>query len=180
MAHGDHHVLYRAAGQLIGGATVDDLRANLERQGTPFLLVPHHIGYPQGVRGTNWDTYRPERSPIVELYSLHGCSESDEAPYPMLHTMGPRDSRSTALAGLERGHRFGFVASTDQHSGYRRDGGSRGPLGLLAAPKLARPAQLQDGQHVGQRLRLGRPDSPAVLAGVDAHRAAFRIHSRRL
>ena len=36
----------------------------------------------------------------------------------MLHTMGPRDHRSTVQAGLELGHKFGFVASTDQHSGY--------------------------------------------------------------
>jgi hypothetical protein len=52
------------------------------------------------------------------VYSIHGCSESDEAPYPFLHTMGPRDHRSTVQTGLELGHKFGFVASTDQHSGY--------------------------------------------------------------
>jgi hypothetical protein len=119
MAHGDHHVVYRdIGGTLIGGETLADLRASLDRQGHPFILVPHHIGYARGVRGTNWDTYVQEQSPLVEIYSLHGCSESDEAPYPMLHTMGPRDSRSTVREGLERGHRFGFVASTDQHSGY--------------------------------------------------------------
>src|SRR5205814_9779787 len=58
------------------------------------------------------------RSPLVELFSMHGCSESDEAPYPMLHTMGPRDHDSTIQAGLARGLRFGFVAGTDHHSGY--------------------------------------------------------------
>jgi hypothetical protein len=139
MAHGDHHVVYREiGGDLIGGQTIEALRANLEAQGRPFLLVPHHIGYARGVRGTNWDTYAPPRSPIVEIYSLHGCSESDEAPYPMLHTMGPRDSRSTAQEGLDRGHRFGFVASTDQHSGYP---GSYGEGRLaVSATSLSRAA----------------------------------------
>jgi hypothetical protein len=133
LAHGDHHVVYRdLGGALLGGETVDELRATLRRQGRPFLLVPHHIGYPRGVRGTNWDTYAAQESPLVELYSLHGCSESDEAPYPMLHTMGPRDSRSTVQEGLNRGHRFGFLASTDQHSGYPGSYGE-GRLALRAA-----------------------------------------------
>jgi len=139
LAHGDHHVLYRDIdGALIGGDTLPDVRTALARQGNPFILVPHHIGYARGVRGTNWDTYAPNHSPIVEIYSLHGCSESDEAPYPMLHTMGPRDARSTAREGLERGYRFGLVASTDQHSGYP---GSYGD-GRLAvyAPDLSRGA----------------------------------------
>jgi hypothetical protein len=107
------------------------LREALVRQGREFMLVPHHIGYMRGVRGTNWETYEGAHSPIVEIYSLHGCSESDEAPYPMLHTMGPRDSRSTARAGLERGHRFGLVASTDQHSGYPGSYGE-GRVGVYA------------------------------------------------
>lgn len=132
MAHGDHHVLYRDIdGALVGGDTLAGLRDALSGQQVPFVLVPHHIGYARGVRGTNWDTYVQEHSPLVEIYSLHGCSESDEAPYPMLHTMGPRDSRSTARDGLERGHRFGLVASTDQHSGYPGSYGE-GRLGVYA------------------------------------------------
>jgi hypothetical protein len=133
MAHGDHHVLYREiGGELVGGETLPELREALRRRGREFILVPHHIGYMRGVRGTNWDTYEAAHSPIVEIYSLHGCSESDEAPYPMLHTMGPRDARSTAREGLERRHRFGLVASTDQHSGYPGSYGE-GRLGVYAA-----------------------------------------------
>ena len=119
LASGDHHVLYRGThGPLIDGETLAALRRNLLAQDRPFLLVPHHTGYPRGVRGINWDDYRPEQAPLVEVYSLHGCAESDEAPYPMLHTMGPRDHDGTAQAGLARGQRFGFVASTDHHAGY--------------------------------------------------------------
>ena len=117
--YGDHHVLFKGThGPLLGGDTLADLRQSLIDTGQPFILEPHHIGYPLGGRGINWDAYDPTCSPIVETYSMHGCSESDEAPYPMLNTMGPRDHNSTIQAGLERGHRFGIVASTDQHSGY--------------------------------------------------------------
>jgi hypothetical protein len=118
-AYGDHNIVYKGpAGPLIGGESLSDLRNGLVRSGQEFLLEPHHIGYIPGGRGINWSAFDPRHSPLVEVYSIHGCSESDEAPYPMLHTMGPRDHRSTIQAGLELGHKFGFVASTDQHSGY--------------------------------------------------------------
>ncbi|MDQ3702168.1 MAG: DUF3604 domain-containing protein, partial [Chloroflexota bacterium] len=71
LAHGDHHVVYRdIGGALIGGETLDNLRNRLRATGRPFILVPHHIGYPRGVRGTNWDTYVGSHSPVVEVYSL--------------------------------------------------------------------------------------------------------------
>lgn len=116
---GDHHVLYRSKrGALVGGNSLAELRANLQARGEPFLLEPHHIGYVRGGRGIDWKAFSPGSSPLVEVYSLHGCSESDEAPFPMLNALGPRDHRSTAQAGLALGHKFGFTASTDQHSGY--------------------------------------------------------------
>jgi hypothetical protein len=36
----------------------------------------------------------------------------------MLHDMGPRSHEGTAETGLQRGHKFGMMASTDQHGGY--------------------------------------------------------------
>jgi hypothetical protein len=132
---GDHHVLYNGDhGPLLGGHRIWDLKAALQAahergQAPPALVIPHHIGYAAGYRGINWQTFSPQMSPFVEIYSLHGCAESDEAPYPMLHRMGPRDGRSTASWGLRHGHRVGLVASTDHHSGYP---GSHG-YGRLAA-----------------------------------------------
>jgi hypothetical protein len=67
----------------------------------------------------------------VEIYSLHGCAESDHAEFPMLHIMGPRTGAHTAAAGLRRGLRFGLVASTDHHSGYPGSHGY-GRLGAYA------------------------------------------------
>lgn len=143
-ADGDHHVLYRGDhGPLLGGDRIWDLKAALHAahqrgEAPPALAIPHHIGYGAGYRGINWDTFTPDLSPFVEIYSLHGCSESIHAPYPMLHRMGPRDGRATAAWGLSHGQRFGLVASTDHHSGYP---GSYGDGRLaVAAPVLTREA----------------------------------------
>ena len=84
----------------------------------PAIAVPHHVAYVPGYRGIVWERYRAVRSPLVEVFSKHGSGFSDEGPYPYLHTMGPRDGRSTVRRGLEMGHRFGFTGSTDHHAGY--------------------------------------------------------------
>jgi hypothetical protein len=82
------------------------------------IAVPHHTAYTPTRRGISWNCFHEEISPIVEVYSKHGCGMSDHAPYPYLHEMGPRDSRNTIYSGLKRGKRFGFSGSTDHHAGY--------------------------------------------------------------
>jgi hypothetical protein len=95
------------------------------------IAIPHHIGYRAGYRGINWDAYAEEVSPFVEIFSLHGCSLSDTAPYPMLHDMGPRDWGSTAECGWDRGFRFGVVGGTDHHAAYPGSHGD-GRMGVFA------------------------------------------------
>lgn len=122
MTYGDHCVYYRGDhGPILRSGSLPELRDELRRLtagGLPALALPHHIGYQKGWRGVNWDTYTPEFAPVVEMMSMHGCGESDRAPRPYLHTMGPRDEGSTAYHGLERGHLFGFIGSTDHHSAH--------------------------------------------------------------
>lgn len=130
LQYGDHNVY--AVGpdlQLVAAPDLPALRAQARRQGA--LIIPHHIGYAAGYRGLDWRHFRDEISPFVEVYSLHGCSESDAAPYPMLHDMGPRDAGSTAAAGWNLGHRFGIIGSTDHHSAYPGSHGD-GRLGVFA------------------------------------------------
>ena len=55
---------------------------------------------------------------MAEILSMHGCGESDRAPRNYLHTMGPRDAQSMAYHGLNQGHVFGFIGSTDHHSAH--------------------------------------------------------------
>lgn len=81
--------------------------------------IPHHVGYKLGWRGANWKHFRPGVSPVVEIFSEHGCTESDRSPCPMIrHSNGGRQASNTVVPQLQRGVRFGFVASSDNHFGY--------------------------------------------------------------
>ena len=81
-----------------------------------YLFIPHHIGYKSGYRGISWDHYNEEKSPIVEIISMHGCAESLDTPFPYLHTMGPIIGSNTMMGGIQKGHHFGVIGSTDHHN----------------------------------------------------------------
>jgi len=117
LQYGDHNV-YAPGPELTlqDAPTLPQLRSLCRDAGA--IAIPHHIGYAAGYRGINWDAYREDVSPFVEIFSLHGCSLDEQAPYPMLHDMGPRDFGSTAEEGWQRGHHFGIVAGTDHHGAY--------------------------------------------------------------
>ncbi|MFF2043629.1 DUF3604 domain-containing protein [Kitasatospora sp. NPDC058170] len=140
LAYGDHCVYFDGPrGEIIRAADLAELRTRLRRlaaEGVRTWAIPHHIGYGTGRRGINWDAYTEEFAPVVEMMSMHGCAESDQAPRDYLHTMGPRDTSGTAVHGLRLGHRFGLIGSTDHHSAFP---GSHGH-GRLAvwAPELTR------------------------------------------
>lgn len=144
MTYGDHCVYYRAPRGPLGpsqATSIQELRSNLRilsQSGLPTMVLPHHVGYQSGHRGINWDTFTEDLSPVVELVSMHGSGEVDNSPRPYLHTMGARDLRSTAQWGLARGHRFGFIGSTDHHSAHP---GSHGyGLAMVWAKDLTREA----------------------------------------
>lgn len=85
-------------------------------RGTPTILGAHHTAYDKGV---DWANFDEELSPVVEIFSEHGCSERDIGPFPMLgHSGGPGASEFTLQHGLALGKRFGFTAGTDTHDGY--------------------------------------------------------------
>lgn len=119
LKYGDHNAYFpEDAPDLLDGKDLETLTQILRDRGKPFWLLPHHIGYPEGWRGANWDAFDPSRSPLVEIFSGHGCSEGEDAPFPFYHSMGARDGRSLARHGLWLGKRFGFYAGTDSHHGY--------------------------------------------------------------
>ena len=83
------------------------------------LAIPHHLAYARGWRGANFDHFNSSVSPVVEIFSEHGCSESVTAPGDFIrHSMGGRSTENTVERQLAQGRRFGFVASTDNHRGY--------------------------------------------------------------
>lgn len=114
--YGDHHIVSPDDNlPLIYRNSPAELKNSCN---VPALTVCHHIGYTPGYRGINWDKYDSSVTPLIEVCSKHGCAMSEIAPYPYYHNMGPRDSRNTIYEGLKRGHRFGFVGSTDHHAGF--------------------------------------------------------------
>lgn len=120
-ANGDYTIVYADLDPepIVLADTPADLKVKLSgAKNGRALAFPHHIGYRQGARGINWETFDAELSPFVEMFSMHGCAESSETPRGYLHSMGPVDGQSTMAEGLARGARFGIVGNTDHHSGF--------------------------------------------------------------
>lgn len=133
---GDQTVMYRdGAGEVLKTETVPELREkllHLQAEGTACMTFTHHIGYRQGFRGVNWQEHTDHPlSPFVEIFSMHGCSESDLPAYPYLHSMGPCDHDSTFSAGILLGRIIGCMASTDHHSAHPGSHG-HGRVAVLA------------------------------------------------
>ena len=185
-ADGDHTILYPGArGEIL---TVDGL-ADLQRrlralhaQGVRALAFPHHIGYKRGQRGINWDGFDAAVSPVVEIVSMHGCSEADEGPRPYLHVMGPADHQGTMRYGLAQGKRFGVIGSTDHHSAHPGSYG-HGRAGVWAAARTraavwdalwARRTYALTGDRIALRFTVnGRPMGAAAPA---AERREIEVH----
>jgi hypothetical protein len=79
------------------------------------LAIPHHLAYARGWRGANFDHFAAAVSPVVEIFSEHGCSESVTAPVGdfIRHSMGGRVTENTIDRQLERSLRFGMIASSE-------------------------------------------------------------------
>lgn len=133
MAYGDYCIYYKntASNPIIDAPDLPALRRTLHELGQQSMLIPHHIGYKQGFRGINWGAFSSELSPVAEIFSFHGASETSDGPYPYLHSMGPRHEQSTAQYGWAQGHIFGVVGSTDHHNAFPGSYGY-GRLGVWA------------------------------------------------
>ncbi len=115
---GDHNVFFLHDHQpILLPDTTPELFRQLRELGTKVIAIPHHPAYITGVRGKNWDVHDEELSPFVEIYSVHGCSESDEGPIGLRTNphMGPELSGGTLEDALNRGYRIGIIASGDNH-----------------------------------------------------------------
>jgi len=126
--YGDHNVYYlRDYEQLDSSRTIQELYENLRR--TDAIVIPHHTGYQVGERGKDWSFFDEELSPFAEIYSSHGSSEGCDTPLPLTNpSMGPRVSGGTIREGLDRGYKFGIIASGDNHRDYPGEWGN----GLMA------------------------------------------------
>ena len=136
MKNGDHVALHHDLdAPLTGCSSIDNWKEKFK--GQKVFVTPHHMGYQTGYRGYNWDYFTEgDQTPFVEMYSRHGLAENDMGDYPYLHDMGPRQWEGTIQYGLSKGHKFGLIGSTDQHSGYPGSYGD-GRVGVLS-PSLTR------------------------------------------
>lgn len=186
-ADGDRTILYNSAqGELLAATGLDDLHRqlrSLREAGVGVMAFPHHIGYKQGQRGINWATFDPEFAPVVEIISMHGCSESDEGPRPFLHSMGPADHASTWQYALAQGHVAGVVGSTDHHSAHPGSYG-HGRTGVWARAKtrdaiwdalLARRTYALTGDRIQLQFSLNDQPMGAVLAPTEQRELAFNV-----
>ncbi|MCD6465250.1 DUF3604 domain-containing protein [Candidatus Bathyarchaeota archaeon] len=137
--YGDHNVYYlRDDGPLDFSETLEELYENLRRN--DGIAIPHHTGYQVGERGKNWDFHDEELSPMAEIYSSHGSSESIDAPIPLYSnlSMGPGTSGGMLQDGLNRGRKFGIIASGDNHNDFPGVWGNG--LAAVFAKELTRKA----------------------------------------
>ncbi len=136
---GDHNVYHLAEGRTIQRVDkLEDLYARL--RGTDALAIPHHTAYRPGVRGRYWSVFDPDLSPFCEIYSIHGCSETDEEWIGMRRNshMGPGMAGGTWQDALERGLHLGAICSND---GWGTMPGQHGwGIAACLAPELTRAA----------------------------------------
>jgi hypothetical protein len=164
---------------------VEDLRSFCLAKNA--LMIPHHLAYPEGRRGVNWDIFNEQCTPVVEIYSEHGNSEHDRGPFDFFnHSMGGRQTSQTVRHALARGLRFGFTASSDSHNGFP---GAYGE-GLVAvlSERLDRAAILDAIRArrtyaiTGDRIEIdfeinGAPMGTTIEAGREAE-VAYRVDGR--
>jgi len=111
---GDHNVLAPREGlPIFRVQTIAKLYACL--RGREALAIPHHTAYRPGRRGRDWSVFDEELSPFAEIYSGHGCSETDEEWIGLRANshMGPGLAGGTYQDALDRGLHVGAVCSTD-------------------------------------------------------------------
>ncbi len=115
---GDYCLYYREDGKPL--KYFDHVRGLQEyARSTQTTIIPHHLAYKEGWRGANWQYIDPSLSPVMEIYSEHGLSESDRGPRDYLtHSMGGRWTRNTMQHALSKGVHMGVIASSDDHLGY--------------------------------------------------------------
>lgn len=118
---GDHNVIAREEGlPIFRVETLAELYDKLhdELHDEPLreaIAIPHHTAYRPGVRGRDWSVFDEDLSPFAEVFSVHGCSETDEEWVGLRRNshMGPGVKGGTYQDALDRGHHLGAICSTD-------------------------------------------------------------------
>ena len=121
---GHHNVFYRGATGALRHSNDLLLDAFLkEAVEGEAVAIPHHmiaLGNPSRPN-TNWELHDPRFHRVAEIYSGHGQSELSIDDSPLASDVidftltGPAASPSSLREGWLRGHKFGVIASSDNH-----------------------------------------------------------------
>ncbi|CAA9362867.1 MAG: hypothetical protein AVDCRST_MAG36-2785 [uncultured Nocardioidaceae bacterium] len=84
-----------------------------EHPAYPAITIPHHPG--SAMVYTDWDYHDPEYSRLVEVFQA--CRGNYEALGAFRQYSDATKEGTFVLDGLLRGHRFGFIASSDHGHG---------------------------------------------------------------
>ena len=193
--YGDYTVVAKALDEKLPAdpegedTRLSDLIASNDPAASGLLPIPHHIGYKEGYRGISWSRYRSAASPLVEIVSMHGASESDHAVPAYLHTMGPRSGKNTMQGGLSKGLMFGVVGNTDHHSSSPGSYGS-GRTGVWSVGKdresiwdalLSKSTMAFTGDRIETAFFVnGKPFGSIVDAGESVYADLYMLGRSRL
>jgi hypothetical protein len=183
--HGDHNVFYYGGHPpILRSSTLPQLYSEIRRLDDPAMAIPHHTGYLVGVRGKDWSVHDETISPFAEIYSKHGCSESDEELIGLRRNwhMGPGVTGGTIADGLEMGVRTGIIASNDSHHGIAAVHGW-GLMGCYAEALTRRSLwEAFRAKRVygvtGDRIELDFSVGGAPMGGEIEHRGTVRAEVR--
>lgn len=96
----------------------DDLWAFLERDNVDAMTIPHHT-LSSTELGSDFYYYDPHYMRVVEIYSLHGCSESEDCENTLFDPQTDPESMGSVRRAIgPLNYRLGFVAASDSHSGH--------------------------------------------------------------
>jgi hypothetical protein len=138
-ACGDHNVYHAREGLPIHRVeTLPDLYRRLH--GQPALVIPHHTAYQPGHRGREWSCVDETLTPFTEIFSCHGCSETDEEWIGMRQNapLAPPVGAGTWQRALDRGWHLGAIASTDGYGASKLTGLFGNGLMACLASELTR------------------------------------------
>ena len=164
--------------------------AFFDKQKTPVLTVPHHPNTNSGVRladgrlawgPVDWSQINHRYQRVAELNQNRGSFEVPDGPKRDLRVVR-RDCGASVQTALAKGHRLGFIGSTDTHSGRPGTGIARCAIvsrdfsraGLWDALH-ARRCYATSGKHIlvlfavngqpmGSEIRLAKPTTKRDVA----------------
>jgi hypothetical protein len=178
--YGDHNVIHRHEGAPIcTEETVQGLYASI--RGGQAIAIPHHTAYYVGQRAPTWSLCDDRLSPFAEIFSIHGCSETDEEWIGLRNNshMGPGVGGGTYQEALDRGLHLGAICSTDNWTNMPGYWG-QGLMGCWAK-ELTRDA-LWDAFHqrrvygvTGDRIRLEFTCNGHPMGSIVEHQNERRL-----